>query len=48
MVRNIEFTKARNDFQGKLKEDTNERRSSKNLFDFVENSTNLYDMSDTD
>ena len=48
MVRNIEFTKARNDFQGKLKEDTNERRSSKSLFDFAENSTNLYDMSDTD
>ena len=47
MVRNIEFRKARNDFQDKLKEDIDKIRSSKNLFVFADKSTNLYEMSDT-
>ena len=47
MVRNIEFRKARNDFQDKLKEDINKIRSSKNLFVFADKSTNLYEKSDT-
>ena len=47
MIRNIEFRKARNDFQDKLKEDINKIRSSKNLFVFADKSTNLYEMSDT-
>ena len=44
MVRNLDFRKARNDFQDKLKEDINEIRSSKNLFVFADKSTNLYEM----
>ena len=48
IVRNIKFKKVQNDFQDKLKEDINEIHSSKNLFVFVDKSTNLYEMSDTD
>ena len=48
MVRNIEFREVANDFQEKLKEDINEICSSKNLFVFVDKSTNLCEISDTD
>ena len=41
MVKNIEFMKDRYDFQDKLKEDTNELRSSKNLFVLADKSANL-------
>ena len=41
MVKNIEFMKDRYDFQDKLKEDTNELRSSKNLFFLADKSANL-------
>ena len=48
MVRNMEFRKVYNDFQDKFKEDINKIRFSKNLFVFVDKSTNLHEMSDTD
>ena len=48
MVKNIEFMKDRYDFQDKLKEDTNELRSSKNLYVLAGKLANLYKMSDTD
>ena len=48
MVKNIEFMKDRYDFQDKFKEDTNELRSSKNLYVLADKLANLYKMSDTD
>ena len=48
MVRNIEFRNVCNNFQDKLEEDINKIHSSKNLFVFVNKSTNLYKMSHTD
>ena len=48
MVKNVEFMKDCYDFQDKLKEDTNELRSSKNLYVLADKLANLYKMSDTD
>ena len=47
LIRNIEFRIVRNDFQDKLKEDI-EACSSKNVFNFADNTTNLCKMSYTD
>ena len=48
MVKNIELRDVRRDFQDKLREDINKIRSSKNLFVFVDKSTSLYELWDTD
>ena len=44
MVRKIEFTSVRNDFQKKLQSDVQSIQSSNKLFVFADKSTNLYEL----
>ena len=44
MIRKIEFTNVRNDFQKKPQSDAQSIQSSKKLFVFAEKSTNLYEL----
>ena len=44
MIRKIEFTNVRNDFQKKLQSDAQSIQSSNKLFVFAEKSTNLYEL----
>ena len=44
MIRSINFKPVRNDFQKKIVEDVNNIKSSENLFNFADKTTDLYEM----